>query len=114
MRAVARLMLHQGAGAIVCMSCGAGESTPWTTYLGGAGLAAKAGIRWFIRDAAMELAEHGIRVNALAPSRIETEQTSKMSPARHRVSLAGDHIATKRACPQGRLSRMSFGCIDHG
>jgi NAD(P)-dependent dehydrogenase (short-subunit alcohol dehydrogenase family) len=77
-RAAARLMMKQRAGAIVCMSSGAREGTPWTAqHSGGAAYsAAKAGIHGFIRDAAFELAEHGIRINAVAPGPITTERTT--------------------------------------
>jgi NAD(P)-dependent dehydrogenase (short-subunit alcohol dehydrogenase family) len=77
-RAAARLMMKQRAGAIVCMSSGAREGTPWTAHhTGGAAYsAAKAGIHGFIRDAAFELAEHGIRINAVAPGPITTERTA--------------------------------------
>jgi NAD(P)-dependent dehydrogenase (short-subunit alcohol dehydrogenase family) len=76
-RAASRLMMRQRNGAIVCMSSGAREGTPWTAHsTGGAAYsAAKAGIHGFIRDAAMELAEFGIRINAVAPGPIETERT---------------------------------------
>jgi NAD(P)-dependent dehydrogenase (short-subunit alcohol dehydrogenase family) len=79
-RAAVRLMMRQGSGAIVCMSSGAREGTPWTAHhTGGAAYsAAKAGIHGFIRDAAMEFAEFGIRINAVAPGPIETERTAKM------------------------------------
>src|SRR5689334_2570178 len=79
-RAAVRLMMQQGSGAIVCMSSGAREGTPWTAHhTGGAAYsAAKAGIHGFIRDAAMELAEYGIRINAVAPGPIETVRTAKM------------------------------------
>jgi 3-oxoacyl-[acyl-carrier protein] reductase len=77
-RAASRIMIRQRSGAIVCMSSGAREGTPWTAHhVGGAAYsAAKAGIHGFIRDAAMELAEHGIRINAVAPGPIETERTA--------------------------------------
>jgi 3-oxoacyl-[acyl-carrier protein] reductase len=77
-RAAARLMMKQRAGAIVCMSSGAREGTPWTAQHSGgaANSAAKAGIHGFIRDAAFELAEHGIRINAVAPGPITTERTT--------------------------------------
>ena len=79
-RAASRMMMRQRSGAIVCMSSGAREGTPWTAHhVGGAAYsAAKAGIHGFIRDAALELAEHGIRINAVAPGPIETERTAKM------------------------------------
>jgi 3-oxoacyl-[acyl-carrier protein] reductase len=79
-RAALRLMMRQCSGAIVCMSSGAREGTPWTAYhVGGAAYsAAKAGIHGFIRDAALELSDHGIRINAVAPGPIETERTAAM------------------------------------
>jgi len=79
-RAAVQLMMHQRSGAIVCMSSGAREGTPWTAqHSGGAAYsAAKAGIHGFIRDAAMELAEFGVRINAVAPGPIETERTAKL------------------------------------
>jgi 3-oxoacyl-[acyl-carrier protein] reductase len=79
-RAASRMMMRQRSGAIVCMSSGAREGTPWTAHhVGGAAYsAAKAGIHGFIRDAALELAEHGIRINAVAPGPIETERTAKV------------------------------------
>jgi len=77
-RAAVRLMMKRRAGAIVCMSSGAREGTPWTAHhSGGAAYsAAKAGVHGFIRDAAFELAEHGIRINAVAPGPIDTERTA--------------------------------------
>src|SRR4029077_6844511 len=67
-RAAARLMMKQRAGAIVCMSSGAREGTPWTAHhTGGAAYsAAKAGIHGFIRDAALQVAAHGVRMTAVA------------------------------------------------
>jgi 3-oxoacyl-[acyl-carrier protein] reductase len=75
-RAASRLMMKQKSGAIVCMSSGSREGTPWTAeHSGGSAYsAAKAGIHGFIRDAAFELAEFGIRINAVAPGPIATER----------------------------------------
>jgi len=79
-RAAAKIMMRQGSGCIVCMSSGSRRGTPWTAHhVGGAAYsAAKAGIHGFIRDVALELAEHNIRVNAVAPGPIETERTKEM------------------------------------
>jgi 3-oxoacyl-[acyl-carrier protein] reductase len=79
-RAAAPHMMRQRSGAIICLSSGAREGTPWTAYYqgGAAYSAAKAGIHGFIRDVALELAEYGIRVNAVAPGPIDTERAGAM------------------------------------
>jgi len=56
---------------------GAREGTPWTAYYAGgpAYSTTKAGVHGFIRDVALELAQYGINVNAVAPGPIGTERT---------------------------------------
>ncbi len=102
-RAALRLMMRQGAGAIVCMSSGAREGTPWTAHhVGGAAYsAAKAGIHGFIRDAAMELAEYGIRINSVAPGPIETERTARMFEELRETSDHSPH----RLVPMRRIGQ---------
>jgi 3-oxoacyl-[acyl-carrier protein] reductase len=75
-RAAVPHMMRRRYGRIVCLSSGAREGTPWTAYYqgGSAYSAAKAGVHGFIRDVALELAEHGISVNAVAPGPIDTER----------------------------------------
>ena len=75
-RAAVPYMIRQKHGRIVCMSSGAREGTPWTAYYqgGSAYSAAKAGVHGFVRDVALELAEHRINVNAVAPGPIDTER----------------------------------------
>ena len=76
-RAASPHMIKQRYGKIVCISSGAREGTPWTAYYvgGSAYSAAKAGVHGFVRDVSLELAEHGINVNAVAPGPIDTERT---------------------------------------
>ena len=78
-RAAVPHMIQQRYGKIVCISSGAREGTPWTAYYaGGASYsAAKAGVDGFIRDVALELAQYGINVNAVAPGPIDTERTGE-------------------------------------
>jgi NAD(P)-dependent dehydrogenase (short-subunit alcohol dehydrogenase family) len=75
-RAAVPHMIRHKYGRIVCMSSGAREGTPWTAYYqgGSAYSAAKAGVHGFVRDVALELAEHKINVNAVAPGPIDTER----------------------------------------
>ena len=77
-RAAVPHMMKRRYGRIVCLSSGAREGTPWTAYYIGnsAYSAAKAGIHGFTRGVALELAEYGVRVNAVAPGPIETERTA--------------------------------------
>ena len=102
-RAAAPHMMRRRYGRIVCMSSGAREGTPWTAYYqgGAAYSASKAGVHGFVRDVALELAEHGVNVNAVAPGPIDTERagpglrrldaTVEFSPSRmtplHRMGL---------------------------
>lgn len=92
-RAALRPMMKQRSGSIVCMSSGSREGTPWTAHHDGAAAysAAKAGIHGFIRDAAYELGEHGIRINAVAPGPIETERTAAMFEAMRTTSDYSPH-----------------------
>jgi 3-oxoacyl-[acyl-carrier protein] reductase len=75
-RAAVRHMMKQRSGRIICLSSGAREGSPWTAYYpgGSAYSTAKAGVHGFIRDVALELAEYGINVNAVAPGPIDTER----------------------------------------
>ena len=69
-RAVAKIMAGQKAGCIINMSSQVGL-TPGTGA--GAYSISKAGIIMMTRQLALELAGHGIRVNALAPGIVKTD-----------------------------------------
>ena len=102
-RAAVPHMMRQKSGRIVCISSGAREGTPWTAYYqgGSAYSAAKAGIHGFVRDVALELAEHGINVNAVAPGPIDTERAG----ANLRMLNETVEYSPNRMTPLGRLGQ---------
>ncbi len=77
-------MLERRRGAIVTMSSTAGRQP------GGASVAyatAKAGIVMLTRHLAVDFAPHGVRINCIAPSAIETERLVEVMPAPAREHL---------------------------
>jgi 3-oxoacyl-[acyl-carrier protein] reductase len=98
-RAAVPHMMRQRYGRIVCMSSGAREGTPWTAYYqgGSAYSAAKAGVHGFVRDVALELAEHGINVNAVAPGPIDTERAgTNLRTLNDTVEYSPNHMTPLR------------------
>jgi len=75
-RAVVPDMIKRGSGSIVCISSGAKDGVQWLSNLHGATgyAAAKAGVIGFMREAALQLGEHGVRINALAVGAVDTER----------------------------------------
>ncbi len=104
-RAAVSQMMKQRSGRIVCLSSGAREGTPWTAYYqgGSAYSAAKAGVHGFIRDVALELAEHGIAVNAVAPGPIDTERAG---PVLRKLNETVEY-SPNRMTPMRRLGEPS-------
>ncbi len=85
-------MVQRGAGSVLVMSSTAGRvRTPANPAYG----AAKAGLLMLMRQAAAEVAGHGVRVNALAPGAVLTERWEN-TPQEVRDRVAQGH-------PLGRL-----------
>jgi 3-oxoacyl-[acyl-carrier protein] reductase len=77
-------MLERRRGSVVTMSSTAGRQP------GGASVAyaaAKAGIVMLTRHLAVDFAPHGVRINCIAPSAIETERLIELMPATAREQL---------------------------
>ena len=102
-RAVLPHMMQRRSGRIVCLSSGAREGTPWTAYYqgGSAYSTSKAGVHGFIRDVALEVAEFGINVNAVAPGPIETDRTGPTL----RLMNETKEYSPNRMTPLGRLGQ---------
>jgi 3-oxoacyl-[acyl-carrier protein] reductase len=83
-RAAVPGMRHQGSGAIVAVASTMGYVYGWNEHVHYS--AAKAGVVGFIRGIAVELAQAGVRANAVAPGYIETAQTLS---EQHSLGAAG-------------------------
>ena len=90
-------MIETGGGAIVNIASSAGlAAEPGLAAYG----AAKAGVFSLTRNAAVEYAGHGIRVNAISPGPIDTPALGPWLEA-----FPGGRSAFEAQIPQGRLGR---------
>ena len=101
-RTVVPGMIERGYGRIVCLSSGARNGTVWNAFHTGACAysTAKAGVVGFVRDLAIELADHGVAINAVAPGPIDTELAGPYLKAMHEEGLEYSPV---RMVPMHRL-----------
>lgn len=95
-------LIEAGGGAIVNMSS---STAGWDTiYGGGAYMASKAGVTQITKNAALEAAPYGIRVNAVCPGIIETRLSSAQAGADEAEQEAFfDHF--RQRIPLGRVGQ---------
>jgi NAD(P)-dependent dehydrogenase (short-subunit alcohol dehydrogenase family) len=98
-RAVTPQMIDSGGGSIVVVSSlAATRATGATAYA-----AAKGGVLSMSRQAAAELAPHGIRVNAILPGPVRTPLYEAQLRRRITGDLASAHEAYAARVPLGRI-----------
>lgn len=97
LQSVGRVMRVQGGGVIVNIGSIVGRA--WGFRDRSAYAASKMGLIGLTREAARELAEYNIRVNAVCPGVIETEMTAEL---RQDESMMAECLA---GIPQGRLGK---------
>ena len=104
MKHQARQMIRQGGGAIVpprgCAIVNvASLNAHVPMHAGSAYAAAKAGVEMLTKNGALELAEHGIRVNAIRPGLVQTPLT------RRHFDNPDAHAAFVERIPMGRAAQ---------
>lgn len=101
----ARAMRATGGGAIVNMSS-LNAHVPMHT--GAAYSSAKAGVEMFTKNAALELARDGIRVNAVLPGLIDTPLTQRRLVNKPLMEVWLDRIPQRRP---GRPEEVAAACL---
>lgn len=108
-RAVVGHMLERGSGVIITMSSTSGISggTSGAHYA-----AAKGGILAFTRSIGKELAGRGIRVNSVAPSKIETDMLQGVDTPEARAQLISRIPAGRLGKPEDIAELVAFLASD--
>jgi NAD(P)-dependent dehydrogenase (short-subunit alcohol dehydrogenase family) len=90
-RTVVPAMQRRDGGSIICVSSVAGmRGVGRTAYA-----TAKAGVIGFVRSVAMQLAPHGIRVNAIAPGPVWTPMVEDLGPEARELRRRSTPLGTE-------------------
>ena len=109
-RAAASIMIPQGSGSIVNISSVHGRAgfPRLAAYS-----ASKGGVEMLTRTLAVEWAEHGIRVNAVAPGYLETQMTAGLRASDRHSTAIRDRIPLGRfGLPAEVVGAVLFLCGD--
>jgi 3-oxoacyl-[acyl-carrier protein] reductase len=110
-RAALKRMVEQGGGGVIVNNA---SVVGWRAQRGQAHYAAaKAGVMAFTRCAAMDVAEHGIRVNAVAPSLAAHPFLAKVTSAELLTELASQEAFGRAAEPWEVANVMVFLASDY-
>lgn len=104
----ARYMKDHGGGAIVNI---ASLNAHVPMYGGGAYSSAKAGVEMLTKNAALELARHNIRVNAILPGLVDTPLTSSMTGAQPVLDAFKERIPMERAAEAREIAGPAVCCL---
>jgi 3-oxoacyl-[acyl-carrier protein] reductase len=97
-------MVERRRGSVVTMASTAGrQPSPASPAYG----AANAGLLMLTRQAALQVAEHGVRVNAIAPGSIHTERLEEWTDAEVRQGIAALHPLRRIGTP-GDVARSAL------
>jgi 3-oxoacyl-[acyl-carrier protein] reductase len=103
-------MIARRRGAAVLMSSTAGRQTSPASPAYGA---ANAGLLMLTRQAALQVAEHGVRINAIAPGTIHTERLDRLMPADARERVAAMHPLGRIGTPDDVANAVLFLLSDN-
>ena len=102
MKHAARQMIRQGAGGAIVNVSSVNSFMP--AYGGGAYASSKAAVDMLTKNAALELARHKIRVNALLPGLTETAMTKRMRDNAELLREFEERIAMQRAADPAEIA----------
>ena len=113
-RAVTPAMIAKKSGNIVCMSSIMGVAYGWDEHVHYS--AAKSGVVGLVRGLSVELGQHGIRVNGLAPGFIRTAQALSIehSVGPEGLEAAAEYIPLQRIGEPEDIADVALFLASHG